>query len=690
MTATEALGARHRRIGWGALVVLALGAGCGAVAPPEPGSPAPATTARADAVEQWLATATDSACERRHPGAGAERMGEARQGSTVSLVHAAGRLLAYAADEDARALLTFDVDGGRALAVTPLGGRPAQSLVLADGRVAVALRDKNRLLILEPAADPSSPLSPLCTRVTEVEPWGLAATPDDQTLLVTAAWSHRLAAFDARGMELRWSLPLAREPRTVLADEDGRRAYVAHVVGGRMSVVDLASRSARLVDLRLEGARRSFKHRDGSMREACQGFALAKAKVAEVAPADPGPRARRSGNADERPTLDLTAPPPPVSRSRLFVPHVTVEPGDPSRTSSGYGNPRFERLEHPVVAVVDTAAERSLTRQLVTVGAEPVGASTTACLLPRASAVDEARGGLLVGCLGIDSVVELDARAVDPARVERRRWNVPPGPTGLALDGADRAVVWSQFARRLTVLDLSDRESAVSIPAPAAAKSQLPPRLARGRALFHLTGDRRIAVDGRACASCHPDGREDALTWPTPVGPRQTILLAGRVAGTAPYSWLGNHATVKEHLTQTFQRLGGTGLRDTPADDDAIDDLVAWLEAMPGPTLEGGWTEPRERALAERGRTLFHAAETGCASCHTPGGAADARKHDVGSGAAFDTPSLRFVGGSAPYFHDGRYGSLVDLLAAPDASMGHSLHLTRDEVEALAAYLETL
>ena len=56
----------------------------------------------------------------------------------------------------------------------------------------------------------------------------------------------------------------------------------------------------------------------------------------------------------------------------------------------------------------------------------------------------------------------------------------------------------------------------------------------------------------------------------------------------------------------------------------------------------------------------------------------------------FDTPSLRFIGGTAPYFHDGRYKTLDDLLLAPDHVMGDSTRLSRQDRAALVAYLETL
>ena len=57
---------------------------------------------------------------------------------------------------------------------------------------------------------------------------------------------------------------------------------------------------------------------------------------------------------------------------------------------------------------------------------------------------------------------------------------------------------------------------------------------------------------------------------------------------------------------------------------------------------------------------------------------------------SFDTPSLEFIGGTAPYFHDGRYATLEALLADPESSMGHSASLPAEDRAALAAYLRSL
>ncbi|HEU4409497.1 MAG TPA: cytochrome C peroxidase [Polyangiaceae bacterium] len=612
-------------------------------------------------------------CGRSAPGVGAARYGTSRSGSSVALALAPGagpeegRVLAYVADSDDGALYTVDVSSGKTLARTKLRGQPEQLLVLADGRVAAALRDKNAVEVLEPGARPELGLSPRCLAAVPSEPVGLAATPDDKTLLVTSGWGRALTALDGASLAAGRSVELPREPRSVVASDDGKLAYVAHVVGAQMSVVDLddPAAEARQVDLRAgerSGAASSARRAD-KPREGCQGFALAKSS----------------------------------DGARVFAPMALVDPGEPARASGGYGNPNAPLPpEVSAVAVVDAQAERSLTKALFAPSGfgkarflrhQPKGD----CILPRAAAYHD--GSLYVTCFGIDALVEYDGKAVDPSRFERRRWAVGGGPTGVALDGAaGRAVVWSQFDHVVSVVPLNGGdEPQTSFVGDPGGRPDLDYEFALGRELFHRSGDSRISQDGRACASCHPNGREDAITWATPDGPRQTPMLAGRLDVTAPYSWSGQHATVPEHVHATFQRLGGTGL-----DEASLGALLTYISRMPAPPPAA--PPPSRRALVERGREVFASSEAACVGCHgDPDRAStDRERHDVGSFVqgdtqrAFDTPSLRFLSGTAPYFHDGRYATLDALLDATDSTMGHTAHLSKRDRRALAAYLETL
>jgi DNA-binding beta-propeller fold protein YncE/mono/diheme cytochrome c family protein len=584
-----------------------------------------------------------------------EPIGATGTGNVLALARVNGRRLALVADEDAKAVITFDVDTKQELAQTPVGGRPGQLHVARDGWVHVTVRDANKLLALR-FEDPAEPLAIVKTATTPAEPIGLATTPDESTLVVTSGWGQKLAAFDAPALAPRFETKLSREPRGVLVSDDGRTAFVSHAVGSTLSAVDLGTRAVRALEMKVPGNEDEGRR----ARQSCQGFALAKSAAVP---------------------------------NRIFAPQVGVDPGDPNERSSGYGDEGGTAAETPVVAVIDEALARPLVASLAN---NPVfDEHDEECILPRAASIDPETKSLLVACFGIDTVVAYDAMSVAPSSALRRKWNVGAGPTGIAVDAARRqAFVFSQFDRTLSTLDLGgDAFTEDKLPvqktalAPLPRELAVPTQLTIGRMLFHASGDPRIARDSRACASCHPDGRDDAITWATPDGPRRSIMLAGRVGSTAPYSWRGNAATIATHLDSTFQRLRGSGLR--PSELDA---LVTYVSSLPAPPARA----IVDQAVVARGREIFHSSSAACSSCHSGPSFTDGEKHDVSSKReidavkAFNTPSLLLVGGAGPWFHDGRYATLAELLRDSDGKMGHTKHLSAGDLEALERYLETL
>jgi mono/diheme cytochrome c family protein len=164
-------------------------------------------------------------------------------------------------------------------------------------------------------------------------------------------------------------------------------------------------------------------------------------------------------------------------------------------------------------------------------------------------------------------------------------------------------------------------------------------------------------------------------------------MLAGRVTRTAPYSWNGNENTIPNHLGNTFDRLSGKGLRSIE-----LDALVAYLSNLPTPPAE----VVTDKAKVQRGAAIFASKEAGCSGCHAGADFTDGKNHDVGSKHksdlenAFNTPSLHLVGGTGPYFHDGRYKTLSQLLRQSDGKMGNTKHLSGADLDALESYLRTL
>jgi cytochrome c peroxidase len=157
------------------------------------------------------------------------------------------------------------------------------------------------------------------------------------------------------------------------------------------------------------------------------------------------------------------------------------------------------------------------------------------------------------------------------------------------------------------------------------------------------------------------------------------------VAGTAPYGWEGNRASLHDYIAHTVINLGGTGLSD-----DQLEELSKFLQTVQGPPRATRLAARDEQRIL-RGAALFESAEQGCSGCHGGPATTDAMMHDMEQRKTpVDTPSLRFVRGTAPYFHDGRYSTLEALLGDLSSPMGHSSRLPEEDRAALAAYLRTL
>ena len=584
-----------------------------------------------------------------------------RVGAPVVLVRDGDATLAYIADEDAAAIRVVDVDALTELSMLALPGRPAQLAMLDDRRLVATLRDRGELAVLGGTGRPDAPLAIAQRIPLPAEPIGLALGPDDRALLVTSGWGHALTVLavppePAAPLAVSRTWELAPEPRGVVASDDGRFAFVSHAIGRDLERIELATGAA--TRLPLAGIEQTSAEGIGPIevpRAACQGFALARS----LAPA-----------------------------GRIYAPQVLVATGNPGEVSSGYGSSEDLLPEVFDVAVVDEDRGEVLRESLVLRGLHRPGR----CALPRAAAAS-ARGSLFVTCLGENALLELDGASAAPMNAELRRWSVPAGPIGLALDDArDRAVVWSQDARTLTTLDT--RATAPVVVRTVVLDGAGPPaQLARGRALFTAVADPRISGTGQACESCHPDGRQDALVWSSPNGPRQTPMLAGRLAGTGPYGWNGDAPDVARHLRQTFSRLRGRGLTG-----DDLDALIAYATSIrvPPPAAPPPGASPAADALVAEGAAIFRSADAQCASCHGEDGRTpDGMRHDVGSRAPgdlrreLDTPSLAFLAGSAPYYHDGRFATLRELLQQSRGKMGQQRPLSPHELDALEAYLRT-
>ena len=299
-------------------------------------------------------------------------------------------------------------------------------------------------------------------------------------------------------------------------------------------------------------------------------------------------------------------------------------------------------------------------------------------------------GTIVVSAMGTHVLARIDADL--PVTIHTT--GTVHSPCGIAIRNDDTVLAFSQFdhvvdVRREPRIDSATPRSEAfvldAIDRVALGTAPIDPRLELGRMLFHEAGDSRISSDGLSCAGCHPDGRDDGLVWFFSEGGRQTPTLSGRLM--RPFNWSGTRATLEANIAQTVHRLGGTGLRD-----EELTALATYLsEGLPVPDRARPRDDPELR-----GRDLC-AGAAGCDGCHIPErNFTDGARHGfVGdrfpeATHRFDTPSLALVEGTAPYFHDGRFATLRDVLVSHRHRMGHADSLASEDVDALEAYLRTL
>jgi DNA-binding beta-propeller fold protein YncE len=300
---------------------------------------------------------------------------------------------------------------------------------------------------------------------------------------------------------------------------------------------------------------------------------------------------------------------------------------------------------------------------------------------PRAVAWDSASDRAFVAGMASDEVVSIERASQAGAVAGRGAYlGARCGADGLAITKDGDVLVWCALSR--DIARISHDKFAVS-RGPELVTSTLDAKHHEGYALFHTADPKLSAFGAMSCGNCHLDGRADGLSWHIHDQDLQTPMLAGRLADTAPFKWDGTAKDLPTSLKQTVERLGGSGLSKHD-----VSVLTAFLSATPPLRAPS-----RDAAAVARGKQLFESAEVGCVMCHDGGAYTDRERHQFASGPEFDTPSLRGIAASAPYFHDGSAPTLeavvrdrggVHGMADSAASLGDH------QIADLTAFLETL
>lgn len=240
----------------------------------------------------------------------------------------------------------------------------------------------------------------------------------------------------------------------------------------------------------------------------------------------------------------------------------------------------------------------------------------------------------------------------------------------------------------------------------------------------HILGEKAREL-GLSCNTCHPNGAThrtlrlgslsdrpgnvDLSTAHFRQGAENHLAdfvnipsLRG-VRFTGPYGRDGRTASLAEFTANVVtSEFGGAllGPRELAA-------LVAYmhdLDFLPDQNLDPhGRLTARAGDAAHRGEILFAMPRAGfrgesCASCHAPSTFfRDGKVHRIGSGRpaspgaledGYETPPLLGTAETAPYFHDGRFATLAEVVAWFDGT--YVLGLSARDRGDLTAYLEAI
>ena len=282
---------------------------------------------------------------------------------------------------------------------------------------------------------------------------------------------------------------------------------------------------------------------------------------------------------------------------------------------------------------------------------------------------------------------------------------VKDNPRGIAV-APDGATAWvaNTLDDSLSVIDVA-RDQAVARVDLGGPKERT--HIRWGEQLFHsakVTFQRQFA-----CATCHPDGHVDGLTYDIEadgigVSPVDNRTLRG-IYDTDPFKWEGTNVTLAR---QCGARLAVFFTRIAPFTPDELRAVNDYTVTIPRPPNRhrplGAELTPAQR----RGKVLFERARTNdgreipnegrCLFCHFAPYFTDRQQRDVGTKQAldrqgkFDTPHLNNIYDSAPYLHNGMANTLEEIWTVhnPYDTHGYTNDMTKDQLNDLIEYLKTL
>lgn len=591
-----------------------------------------------------------------------------------------------------------------------------------------------RALVAEIALGAAPPALDATTQRYEpsIKPRALAILPGDKKIYVAAQTANQVLVVDAVARRVVGSIAVAPDPTAVVAAPDGSAVYVVSHEAAKVAKID--PRSDKVVATIDVG-----EHPWGASVSA-DGASLYVSQFL----LHPGVTVIDTARFTVRNTVELAEQPPDAGNGKLapngvargvyaavprpvggdvWLPHLLLAVHTPEPDLD------FQSTVFPTVSTLRPDGSAEGKRLLFApLGIDVAGAAFNDVVSgPRAIAFTPDGKLALMANSGSEDVMVFDGASGDERFLARP---LPLAfPEGIVVDHAGtRAYVEGRNTHNVVVLDLnpSDPIDLVTVDGDPierlAGADPMPAGLRLGQRLFYSANSTAFPVTQNfwmSCSTCHLEGQTDAVTWLFFVGPRDTPSNAGGPINTGFLLRQALRKSVAEYDTTINIEQGGFFHRQSGVQQPLLDALAAFVnDAIPFPQNPYRAPDGSMSAQQLHGKDLFLA---NCRSCHSGEYLTDSGSgnptldlngpimlHDIGTcdvGGAFpdqpapdevvgkmhtacdfDTPTLRGIFATAPYFHDGSAATLRDAVDRLPAAAS----LSSEDRDALVEYLKLL
>jgi len=589
---------------------------------------------------------------------------------------------------DSNSLSLVDTATRSLLAEIPVGLEPRTVAVDdAGNRAYVANRGSDSFSVIDLAS------TQVITQVrTGRQPYGLLVSPNGGCLYVAEQGASRLSAWDTTTFQRAALYTVPDRPSGMALSSDGHSLYLTHLFTNTITIITFQPFSAYLPLL---------------YRLPITGVSLPTGGLlGKASPSTPiVPSIHCSGSA----ALDAISlwPDSNLVQSIVISPNGDLAVVPHTRANTGNRALTFDSTVFPVLSLIDLPTRQHLVGQQYDLGAfDPPGVG-----LPFDAAFSPDGSQLWVLNAASNDLTVIDLLS----RQRLAHIEVSDNPRGILIS-PDGSLVYvnNTLAGSLSVIDTAAFTVTALIPV---TELPLPPTLLNGKRLFFSSDDPRMSrSQWVSCNTCHYEGEQDGRTWFFGfAGPRNTTSLGGMIE-TYPLRWSGEWDESADAEFANRKENFGAGLLSgdmncsldppdcvhSPPNQGRsydLDSLAAYLDSLAALLSPNhAYGEPLSPSEL-RGQGLFNDPTLGCVTCHPPPLYTDLTPHDVGTatpderiGPAFDTPSLRGLYASAPYFHDGSAFSLLDALTRPSPDSEHDLSdiLSIAQFQDLIAFLFAL